>query len=258
MKEFKGGKKKQGGWAALAGLAVSAFQGAQANKNAKRATKGSENGTLDEKRSTVDRGNTLNLTMEDQNLLRALSGDVKGTAGQFSRQNAITDSEDFINSAMRELREKGIPEILKGQIESGGYGSVTSGLLANDAAARASEAVGRARIDAVTQYGGVQAQNNQLAGQLLEVLKGANVQTYNTKSDTVNQKTSGSSVGTGPRTTSNVVDPQALGQLVNGLFKDRSTPNAGGAQAVPDFQLNAGGTFSNSNNDIFGSLTGGT
>jgi hypothetical protein len=83
----------------------------------------------------------------------------------YSKQNAIADSQAFIETSTRKMMEQIMPSINTMVEASGTSGGAVSGLLKNDAVARAAENAATLGVNAATQYGQISNdQSNIIAG----------------------------------------------------------------------------------------------
>jgi hemoglobin-like flavoprotein len=91
---------------------------------------------------------------------------------QFSKQNAVKDSEAAMKAAMDQVLASGLPDIRTDATVAGGYNSTTTKLLQDNLFAQAAAAGAKVQLDTVNQYAGVGneliAAMNQLLGMGLE------------------------------------------------------------------------------------------
>lgn len=166
-----------------------------------------------------------NLGIADQNVLRGLSSQLAGNAGQYTRENAIADSRGIVDSVTRQLRENAIPQILSGQTSAGAYNSTASTALSNDAVQRASETASNLAMDQITKYGALQTQNLGASADVINALKGAVV---TTNSDIDRRGGPGGITGTINSGLDLVSSIGQLGGLFSGVLNNRSAIPAAG------------------------------
>lgn len=113
-------------------------------------------------------GTVRRLTAEDQQFVRQLMQQFAPAtnvdAGK-ARQQAVADVQANINNLFTQFRETALPQIMSAQGRTGGYGSSTSQLLANDAYARTVAQGASLAVDAITKYEQQALARSQLAMQ---------------------------------------------------------------------------------------------
>jgi hypothetical protein len=85
----------------------------------------------------------------------------------YSKANAIQDSNAFTDRAMREMLEKVMPSINAAVEASGTSGGAVSGLLRNDAVARAAENAATLSVQAAVEYGKINNDASQIIAGLV-------------------------------------------------------------------------------------------
>jgi hypothetical protein len=157
-------------WAAIAGGVVSALASSRGQSSRQRGSS-QQNQT---RTGTASQEELLrSLSPEDMDMLRAVMPILAESANSLTRAQAIQDVAGFTDTAIRALKEQGIPQLFAAQIQSGAYGQTMTGLLGNDLVARTSESIARNTSEAVTRYATAQSDvlRSLFAG--ADVLKGA-------------------------------------------------------------------------------------
>lgn len=216
-------------WGAIIGAVASGLIQDRMNDRANRqnSTSSSSSTSNSEQSGTLSQDrNTLNLSGADQNLFRALAGLSTSIAPEYTRQNAIADTQGLMAGAARTIREQTLPGIMAADQQNGAYGGSMQQFLYNDAVARESEGVARQQLQAIADYGNIMNALLGTSGNNLRPLVGANVievsDTATTERGT--ETSSGTDSGTGAGGNRTSLTGQALGGAINSIFNRPATP----------------------------------
>ena len=103
---------------------------------------------------------------QQKNIDQEIAANRTGREG-YSKANAVADSNAFTDRAMREMLEKVMPGINAAVEGSGTSGGAVSGLLKNDAAARAAENAATLSVQAAVEYGKISNDASQVIAGLV-------------------------------------------------------------------------------------------
>lgn len=219
--------KYQGGWGAAIGAAAS-LAGTLFGDNKKEVKSNANTNTTTSQSGTQETNNSSRLLSdEDMEAIRSVLPLLQQAGAELTRDMAISDSKSFSDSAVRDLTEKGIPQLFAKQIAAGGYGSTGTALAGNDLVARTSEAIARNQSENILKYAEMQKSSLGALGGLIDALKGG------VSSDSSQSKLSQNSQQTGNNTDNKVYsggmawgdDIYKLGTELDKLFKDDPNPS---------------------------------
>lgn len=158
--------------------------------------------------------NTQSLSDSDTAALQALIQALGGQNAQYSRQNAIADSQGFADSALKSLKETGLPQILANQTTAGAYNSTSAKQLSDDLTARTATDISTNTANVVSNYAQINNQNDAVLASLYNILKGSK-----TTSDT-NSSSTTSNINPGLLGfNGNMFGGDPLGNLINTGFE---------------------------------------
>lgn len=147
----------------MAGIGISLGGGSEKSK-----TKSSGTST------TTGTNVTIGLDTESKKRLDEfmglLMGRVAGSEGEdprYSKEAAISDSQNMVASIFNRYRKDALPDIFSGQGRAGAYNNTSSQLMANDAFAQANSAAAGVVMDTIVKYAQL---GQQAEGQDFETL----------------------------------------------------------------------------------------
>lgn len=135
------------------------------------ATSGRESGT-----QTTTRLDDATLR-EVQRLIGVATTDSSNASAEFSKRQAIADSQGLISSLFRQYSQTALPQIISKQAAAGGYDSTTTQLLANDAFAQTIARAAEVQQGQISSYAAAESTKKKVAGEsvatILQALLGA-------------------------------------------------------------------------------------
>jgi len=108
--------------------------------------------------STLSKGTVTKGGTRETQLLDMLQRELPTRFEQYSKQNAITDSQAAVNSAMDRVLNLGLPEIRTAGSTSGGYDATTTKLLKDNLVTKAAAAGADIQMKAIDDYANKQLQ----------------------------------------------------------------------------------------------------
>lgn len=134
-------------------------------------------------------------------LMTFLQGGLPAAGGQFSRENAITDSNALVKSLFDQFQTTALPQIAMGMQGAGVYNATAGQQLANDAFGKTTAAASQAVMQNIQSYAKLaQEDKNLTLNGLLNVL-GLQKEAYGTQTTnevgTSTTKNSGTAAGFG-------------------------------------------------------------
>lgn len=138
-------------------IAGSLFGGGSGGKGAAEDAKILEN---------LQKAGDKNLQSIDQYLATILSG----TADQYGKSAAISDSMGAIANLFTQYQNTALPQIYQSEAGSGGYNSTTGQLLANDAFASAINKAAELQLNTIQKYRGLQQADYQTFANLIAAM----------------------------------------------------------------------------------------
>lgn len=113
--------------------------------------------------TTTVKGNELTQQILDETLM-GLSGFIKtGGQGQYSKQQAIADTEMAMTSAINSALAAGAPAVNKVGSSAGAYDNTTQQMMANDLTASAAASGAKVQTQAIEDYAKIVTQGANLA-----------------------------------------------------------------------------------------------
>lgn len=139
------------------------------NQQQQENTNQNQNQSTNTSQNQSGTSTTQNLSSAERQQLNALIGQISGQLGnsQFSRQNAITASNDAMTAALTKVLQTGIGNVASAGSNFGAYNSTAQGALASRLSADAARAGAEAQLNTIAQYGQLQ---NQQQGQVMTAL----------------------------------------------------------------------------------------
>lgn len=177
-------------------------------------------GTTNTSGSTT--GTTQSLSDSDTAALQALIQALGGQNSQYSRQNAIADSQGFADSALKSLKETGLPQILANQTTAGAYNSTSAKQLSDDLTARTATDISANTANTVANYAQINNQNDAVLASLYSILKGASTTSSSQSSSQVSNVNPGILGFNG-----NMFGGDPLGNLINTGFEKSNSAITG-------------------------------
>lgn len=128
---------------------------------------------------------------------------------QYSKDAAVTDSQDAMQAAVNAVLNKGLPEIRSAVTMSGGRNSTFQGLAGGFLGAQAAQAGAQTTLGNITNYGNISTNAMKDIYDLLAVKQGGTVTNRGTNVGSTSGRTSGTSSTTGRTDVSRLLDQLA-------------------------------------------------
>lgn len=130
-------------------------------------------------------------------LMQYLQGGLPNAGADFSRNNAIADSQNIVKSIFDQYKQTALPQIAMGMQGAGVYNATAGQSLANDAFGKATANASQAVLDNIIKYAGLKQQDQSLTlNGLLNTLQ-LQRDAYSNTVETSTGKSSTGSVGFG-------------------------------------------------------------
>ena len=151
--------------------------------------------------------NTSSIPTDITAAIQALLGGIQGQNAGYTKDAAISDSNNLINGLVMDALRQNMPGVLGGAKTAGLYNDTTTQLLTNDLAARIAESAAKAQQSTVQSYADISSRNNNTAAGILNGLAQAN------KTQTQTQTTNDTKTSTTAPTVSRGTTLGGLGAL---------------------------------------------